>query len=379
MVEALGSIARGGAATLSKPRCLCLFAGLLMVNIALAQTAPPNSPFNIAWQAYATAAESRDRGAMLEAAERAYVAADAELGVHDVRYPEVALNYGTLLLKAGETVLARSVIDEAVVRHEQQLGEESGRLIPIYLLAADANAREPHTGSQFAYARRAVDLSARLDGDASIEHANVLLRAGKNLHDGAWADHATKYLTAAHESYALHLGKDSLQAAEAAFHLGLIRFRDQEFRRAEPLFLAALGGFSLSNPIGRQRHRQTRGYLVRTYENLGDSGSATEHCVAIGEMQSAAGPAKPEPLYRFSASYPIKMLARRKEGFVDVGFTVDERGFVQDTRVVVTSGESAFDRAALAAVQQFRYAPAFTNGMPVATEHVRTRITFRLD
>jgi TonB family protein len=174
------------------------------------------------------------------------------------------------------------------------------------------------------------------------------------------------------------LGPDSLLAAESAYFLGKVHFSDRKYRNAEKSLLAALDGYPIDTPTGHERQLLTRALLVQTYEYLGDSGRATEHCRVVGQMNMLDPERKIQPLFRLAAQYPIDMLARRKEGHVDVGFIVDEDGFVRNPRILTRSGGESFERAALEAVERFRYAPKFVNGQAVETPHVRTRVTFRI-
>lgn len=87
------------------------------------------------------------------------------------------------------------------------------------------------------------------------------------------------------------------------------------------------------------------------------------------------------------------MRQRRIEGFVELEFTVNEEGFTKNARVIraVTSDpehtkkalasedeDKSFAVAALAAVEKFRYAPRFENGIAVPVENVKTRVVFKL-
>jgi TonB family protein len=97
---------------------------------------------------------------------------------------------------------------------------------------------------------------------------------------------------------------------------------------------------------------------------------------ALGRLQNerpGAAPAPDGPPVALNAespvSYPQGLLEQGVEGTVVLHLFVDAKGGVvrESTRVAESSGYAAFDSAAIAAVPQFRYAPAVRDGTPVAT------------
>jgi TonB family protein len=70
--------------------------------------------------------------------------------------------------------------------------------------------------------------------------------------------------------------------------------------------------------------------------------------------------ATPEP------AYPPQAFRDRVEGWVEVEFTVNERGTTGDIVVVAGAPQGVFDAAATEAVAAWRYLPRIANGQPVA-------------
>jgi protein TonB len=70
--------------------------------------------------------------------------------------------------------------------------------------------------------------------------------------------------------------------------------------------------------------------------------------------------ATPEPVY------PPQAFRDRVEGWVEVEFTVNERGTTGDIVVVAGEPQDVFDAAATEAVAAWRYLPRIVNGQPVA-------------
>ena len=91
--------------------------------------------------------------------------------------------------------------------------------------------------------------------------------------------------------------------------------------------------------------------------------------VKLPEHQAQRGDEPPVLVNRVSpVSYPPALLARGIEGKVVLRLFVDTLGRLSpdSTRLAESSGYPAMDSAALAAVAEFRFAPALRNGVPVA-------------
>lgn len=84
------------------------------------------------------------------------------------------------------------------------------------------------------------------------------------------------------------------------------------------------------------------------------------------------------PLVRVQPQYPRSALERGVEGSVVVEFTVREDGTVADAHVIEAEPKGTFDRAALAAIQKFKYKPTVVDGIPRASNGIRYRFVFEL-
>lgn len=73
--------------------------------------------------------------------------------------------------------------------------------------------------------------------------------------------------------------------------------------------------------------------------------------------------------------YPSRALAGKVEGWVELAFTVNEKGNVKDVTVQAASNPGTFDDAAVKAISQWRYQPYLRDGKP-ATVHSSVRIRF---
>jgi TonB family protein len=75
--------------------------------------------------------------------------------------------------------------------------------------------------------------------------------------------------------------------------------------------------------------------------------------------------------------YPARALSGKVEGWVELTFTVTEKGIVKEVSVQAASNPGVFDDAAVKAVSQWRYQPTLRDGKP-APVHSIVRIRFAL-
>ncbi|MEX2207906.1 MAG: energy transducer TonB [Myxococcota bacterium] len=87
----------------------------------------------------------------------------------------------------------------------------------------------------------------------------------------------------------------------------------------------------------------------------------------------------PQPVFRPHPEYPERALRFRREGVVELEFTIAIDGTVHDIRVLRSEPEGVFDRAATKALAKWRYAPQLVNAVPSERRGVRVRIVFKLD
>jgi protein TonB len=114
------------------------------------------------------------------------------------------------------------------------------------------------------------------------------------------------------------------------------------------------------------------GWLVVTV-SIGATGCITQDDARklVAALQ-AAQPSRPDVapvmVTRDPIRYPASMYGRRAQGNVTLRIFIDSIGRVhsESTQVVETSGEPAFDSAAVAGVRDLRFSPARRKGTPVA-------------
>jgi TonB family protein len=86
-----------------------------------------------------------------------------------------------------------------------------------------------------------------------------------------------------------------------------------------------------------------------------------------------------EPVDRPNPNYPSSALSSGKEGWVMLSFVISPSGDVTETMIEDSSGVEAFERAAMRAVESWKYRPATQDGEPVEQAMTKTRIQFRFE
>lgn len=76
-------------------------------------------------------------------------------------------------------------------------------------------------------------------------------------------------------------------------------------------------------------------------------------------------------------TYPQRAIEKNIEGWVDIEFTIATDGTTREAVVKAAQPEGTFDRAALNAIERWRYEPRLVNGAAVETR-VLARVRFQL-
>jgi protein TonB len=94
-------------------------------------------------------------------------------------------------------------------------------------------------------------------------------------------------------------------------------------------------------------------------------------------VADANGATTPVLTHRVEPAYPPDAKRTRRQGWVDVTFTVEPDGSVIGATVADADPKYVFDRAAISAVSRWQFTPGTQDGKPVALQ-LRQRIEFRL-
>lgn len=99
-----------------------------------------------------------------------------------------------------------------------------------------------------------------------------------------------------------------------------------------------------------------------------------------GPTITALPPGEPIPYLRSQPIYPRTAASRGISGYVDLMFTIAVTGATEDVRVIGAEPANVFDRAAVRAVQKWKYRPQIADsGEAVRKAGVTTRVRFQIE
>jgi protein TonB len=85
------------------------------------------------------------------------------------------------------------------------------------------------------------------------------------------------------------------------------------------------------------------------------------------------------PIVRVEPVYPQRALDRGIEGWVEVEFTVTEVGSISEPTILRSHPSAVFNKAALRAIERWKYEPKVVDGQPVSRPGMRKRLRFELN
>ncbi len=99
-----------------------------------------------------------------------------------------------------------------------------------------------------------------------------------------------------------------------------------------------------------------------------------------GAMADDVPPQQVDPklIERRASNYPYDMQRKGEQGWVDIAFVISPEGEVVEPVIDASSGQRAFERAALKSIKDWRFEPARRDGKAVPRRS-RTRIEFVLE
>ncbi|CAM3902784.1 energy transducer TonB [Shewanella aquimarina] len=97
----------------------------------------------------------------------------------------------------------------------------------------------------------------------------------------------------------------------------------------------------------------------------------------LGNMMTRDGDAT--PIVRIEPQYPIAAARDGKEGWVQLSFTINELGGVEDVQVINADPKRIFDKEAKRALKKWKYKPKIVDGKALKQPGMTVQLDFKLD
>lgn len=226
--------------------------------------------------------------------------------------------------------------------------------------------------------QRALEIVKKNKGNNSLLYGDISYEVGETLRLNG-SNSSVKYLKDAYKVYKSQPIPSHEKAALALFSIGKYYFGDNSYRRAKEYFLKSLTEFSAQPDTSTKYVLLIHYLLADTYDELHEPDNSAQQIAAIKHMNVANFNQDCLPIKNVQPDYPWSVLRHHINGYVDLRFTVDTEGKLEDLKVIKYEGSKLFIKAALKAAKQYRYIPRIVNGKPVVTEGKVKRIAFNSD
>jgi protein TonB len=85
------------------------------------------------------------------------------------------------------------------------------------------------------------------------------------------------------------------------------------------------------------------------------------------------------PIVRIEPKYPIQAARDGKEGWVQLSFTINALGGVEDVKVIKAQPKRVFDKEAKRALRKWKYKPKIVDGKPLVQEGMTVQLDFKMN
>lgn len=354
---------------------MALSVGLLLSSGVWAQDA--KQAFEQAYADYQAMLEVQEtpRSELSEAAFEAYQTGRNYFGDDSINSANLAINFLKSSYSAGkDDEILKSMGDLILSVYEAELSKTDARWLDAY----DATMSIPYSSYRKQQLReRYLALIAPLQKNNPQLYAATLVDGAKYWHREDIA--LAPILEPALEQLESDLPASDISVLTLQLYLAHNHFSKNRRNSAIELYESVIAGADAGDTAGRRLKLLSHAALVELYERKGESEQATEHCVAIGAAQPWSDNAEPEPLYRVNPVYPISYALKKLSGSVTIKFDIDESGFVVNAQPIQSEDTPPeFVKNSIESVEQWRYAPKFENGQPVAAIGQTVQLDFNI-
>lgn len=100
--------------------------------------------------------------------------------------------------------------------------------------------------------------------------------------------------------------------------------------------------------------------------------------VSIGGIGNMMRDGEATPIFRIDPKYPPEAARDGKEGWVELSFTINKVGGVEDVEVIDADPKRIFDREAKRALRKWKYKPKVVDGIAQVQPGLKVRLDFTL-
>ncbi|WP_137226898.1 energy transducer TonB [Shewanella sp. MEBiC00475] len=339
--------------------------------------------FAHAYEQYNIAVNSNNNQDIINYAQQSYELGQIKFGKDSLDSAKLAMNWANVLIdeskrnnngriiKDAATMQALSLFDSALSVYRNNVAENDITLIDPLLGLAQTT-----TDDKFAKKLlfEAIDIAEKADNALTV--AEVKLVAFHRLSGTEFYTRKVRdFLIDANDIYVAKLPENSIERVNSTYLVGAL-YSAMNKPDAAPLLLEVIKQYQ-ALPYSHPYELRAHALLVNIYAQQDQADKATEHCVAIGKMTPWNDQQEQTPLYRKAPDYPMSYAKRRKNGWVQIEFTVDENGFVKSPEIIDSQGGSKFEKESIEALSQWRYAPKFVDGKPTEAKSM-VRLDFTI-
>ncbi len=337
--------------------------------------------FKQAYEAYQTALEGKDRQAVVNKAEQAYLLGKNVYKNDFSNQAALVSNFASAVANTAqshkkisqEKKQAYDLYQQALSLYKKAYPSEPVQLIEPYLnlsrVASNRSISKKHLNQAFEIANDTND--ELLIAQTKYAAFNLLKQSPY------YSKKVRNYALNALEVYQEKLPENSVERIQASYSVAKIRLASQKYNQAEALFLEVikqLETLDYSHPYELASHAM----LVELYERRKNSDASTKHCIAIGKMKPWNDSQEQIPIFRMSPQYPMTAVKQGKSGFVTMSFAINESGIVTNPKIIDSKGGKGFEKASLKALKKWRFAPKFENGKAVKAEDLKVTLDFSI-
>lgn len=273
-----------------------------------------------------------------------------------------------------EKVLPSADAKAVVSRAKTEYGTQSRQYIVALWKLGESYTQEGEHAKAWTNFRNAASTARKLEGD-TVFAGELYMNLG---HIAVYQRRITTAIKQLKKAAAIFEQLDG-QAA----NLGTVRFWEGKLayltgRESKAIDAFRLAADHFSQAANTEMQLSCVGHIFRAYTRLGDEQNASAQTLLLSQLADKIGADIYQPIFTRRPTYPDHQRRTGQTGSVVIEMTIDENGYVKNPNVVELNGHSAFGRAALDAIAQFRYIPRYVSGVPVETSNVRFRFQFSL-